>query len=155
MAMKKILIYSWIPFATMIVAAAFLGSRLSEAAPAPADPAGPTCPEDLLPVAAALGLHSARDGTSPGPAHKICVSERPDINELQTDLTVHAAHFGRWKGTVALYRASFEGCRPMYTSNWDEDHPERYGSWGQLFVYGDPALIARLKAAWEDRPPAH
>jgi hypothetical protein len=38
----------------------------------------------------------------------------------------------------------------MYPGNVSPEHPERYAQWGDLFVYGDPELIRKLRDAWSN-----
>jgi hypothetical protein len=41
-----------------------------------------------------------------------------------------------WSGTVAVYFS-----KSAYSANYD---PEHSAFWGQLFLYGDPAIIRSL-----------
>ncbi len=73
---------------------------------------------------------------------KLIVSESPIPDGWQSKCVVGHPDFDRWRGTVAIY----VGQAVLIDTSSDPKHPERSAVWAGAFVYGDPALIARLRA---------
>jgi hypothetical protein len=75
-----------------------------------------------------------------GACNNIIISIEPLTSERLDRLNLHHPDFERWRGVVTISPC----CRQILSSNYDPAHPERFAIWGDLFMFGDPELIARL-----------
>ena len=94
-------------------------------------------------VAKAMGLAWETDASNGTTGRKLILSDLPVSFERSARLTINNPAFDRWQGTVAVYL----GDAHMWRANNDSEHPERSAILGDSFVYGDPELIERLRAA--------
>ncbi len=101
-----------------------------------------TLRDKVIAVADTLQLHWVGDGPQDRPQCKLILSEMPIRAERQARLNIHQPAFAAWHGTVAVY----VGQPRMVQLNCDPEHPERVALWCGSFVYGDPALIERLRS---------
>jgi hypothetical protein len=108
--------------------------------PFPHKTVGPASIEDVTPIASALRLHWLGSPSVATSQSNVIISEEPLTHERLDCLHLHHPDFGRWRGVVSI---SLHGRKRM-ASNFDPAHPERFALWGELFVYGDPELIAKL-----------
>jgi hypothetical protein len=102
-------------------------------------PPGPRTLQEVAAIAERLGLHHRSDVYSGDIQSRLVVADQPTTFE-----GVNRGHFGEpdhpcWRGMVAV-------CTPCkaYLRYTDPDHGV---VWGDVFLYGDPALIRKLIAA--------
>jgi hypothetical protein len=103
-------------------------------------PVGPVSPADVVPIASGLGLHWLGSPVGPRPGNNVLVSIEPLTSERLNLLHMHHPDFERWRGVVTISPCAWQILR----SNFDPAHPERFAVWGDLFLFGDPELIAKL-----------
>jgi hypothetical protein len=99
---------------------------------------GPQNLEDVAQIAGELGLYQRSDDLSGKVTHRLVVSDLPLTFERASELRFGDPAHPCWRGTV-------EACIPwkMYQSFAD---PEYGVVWGEIFLFGDPALIRTLLA---------
>jgi hypothetical protein len=98
----------------------------------------------FMAVAEAIGLYCGTDSADLATGRKLVLSDVPVSHWQHSTLTVNNQHFHRWQGIVAVYL----GMPDMWESNHDPAYPERTVIVGDSFVYGDPELIERVRAAF-------
>jgi hypothetical protein len=104
---------------------------------------GPANFEEVIRVAEALHLHWTGDPPGSSVTHAVIVSDQPVTLERHERLYVGHPDLERWRGVVKIYR----GGQAFLSANVKAAYPERYAVWGELSVYGDPELIAKLLAS--------
>lgn len=97
----------------------------------------------FIAVAEALDLSWAADSEDGTSGRKLMLSDFPVTFKRHSLLSINGPHFERWRGTIAVYY----GAPKMWSANHDPDHPDRAAVLGNSFVYGDPELIERVRAA--------
>ena len=103
-------------------------------------PAGPTSPAELVSLASGLGLHWRGWPEGSQPHNHVIVSTEPLSAERLDRLNMHHPDFERWRGIVSISPCAWQ----ILNKNYDPAHPERFAVWGNLVLFGDPELIARL-----------
>jgi hypothetical protein len=103
-------------------------------------PVGPASPADVVPIASGLGLHWLGSPAGSRPDNNVLVSLEPLTSERLDHLNMHHPDFERWRGIVTIIPRGWQVLR----SNYDPAHPERFAVWGDLFLFGDPEVIAKL-----------
>jgi hypothetical protein len=100
--------------------------------------------EAAVAAAEAQGLYHNTDQGTSGPIGRLIVSDRQVTRERARCVHVNDPDHVCWVGTVAIYY-------PAHTmvDNYD---PQCSVYWGNLFVYGDPAIIEQLTGI---RPEAY
>ena len=105
-----------------------------------ASPSGPQSIAEVARIADELGLHHRSDPLSGEVRNRLVISDRPAswerVNNVRFGLPEHPC----WRGTVAA--STPWRCFARYC---DPDHGV---IWGEVFLYGDPALIRKLVAAY-------
>jgi hypothetical protein len=97
---------------------------------------GPETMGEVMRAAEKAGLYARSDRHDGLVIHRLVVSDRP-IDYLRANLVRFGVpNHHSWRGTVAV---SWDA-RPN-TANFDADCST---VWGDMFVYGDPAIIRRL-----------
>jgi hypothetical protein len=103
--------------------------------PSEPGPHGPRTLQEAIAAAEALGLCWGTDECGGVPYARVVVSEFPVTWERACGVVLDPAR-PCWVGTVAIWPKGRQ-LVPMHD-------PARCALWGDLFVYGDPELIARL-----------
>lgn len=89
-----------------------------------------------------LGLFVASDPVNRNSGDRsVLLSESPIPRDWQVRYNIHRSGVEQWRGTVIVYAG--QQLRPLSDGL---EHPEMCDVWAGSFVYGDPDLIARLKA---------
>jgi hypothetical protein len=102
-------------------------------------PAGPVSLQEVRQIASSLGLHHRSDTANGEVTIRLVVSASPLMWERANSLHFGCPAHPCWQDTVAV-------CAPWqkYLFYADPDHGV---VWGNVFLYGDPALIRALTAA--------
>jgi hypothetical protein len=108
----------------------------------PPKPPGPRTLQEVAQIAEKLGLHYCSDRFSGEITGRLVVSDHPIIYERANCVLFGVADHPCWRGTVAASIPS--RCFARYHD------PEHGVIWGEVFLYGDPALIRTLMAADRD-----
>jgi hypothetical protein len=123
------------------------GLALVRSAPEPgrAAPPGPRTPADVVQVAGTLGLYCRSDAADGRVDGRLVLSDRPLTWERAAYLRWEDPCHPCWAGTVAVDLHPV-GLRDAYPP---ADQPV---AWGDLLLFGDPAVIRRLLAATTAEP---
>ena len=97
---------------------------------------GPQTLAELIAIAEARGLYYGSDQRMDGPIGRLVISETPVTRNRAGRVRINAPLHPCWINTVAVY---FPVGQMM--TNYD---PQCSVIWGNMFVYGDPALIELL-----------
>jgi hypothetical protein len=109
-----------------------------------APPAGPRSLEEVARLAADMGLHYRSDRLNGELACRLVVSNWPITHERANSVRFGEADHPCWQGTVAV--STPWHCFGRYG---DPDHGV---VWGEVFLFGDPALIRALVEGYPARP---
>jgi hypothetical protein len=124
-----------------------LFSLLSPSAASPVQPpivAGPTKTAQVIAAAEASGLHWDSDPPGKGPrCTTLYISTTPLTDERREVLWMHTRSLETWRGVVRVGIGDCDG----FFDNFDPNRHEHFALWGEMFLYGDPELIARLLAS--------
>jgi hypothetical protein len=104
---------------------------------------GPANLAEAINAARALNLHWVSDPPGRSDNNAVIVSDQPVTLERHANLFIGHPDFERWRGTVKVY----VGGQEFFEMNINPAHPERYALWGEVCLYGDPELIAKLLAS--------
>jgi hypothetical protein len=126
-----------VPFATfaaaaLVVFALYRAGYLAEHT----RPPGPRDLEEVGRIAQALGLHCRTDVRDGSYGCRLIVSEEPLSFERANQRQFGEIDHPSWRGTVAA-------CVPPRAYR-DYVHPEHGVHWGDVFLFGDPAVIRKL-----------
>jgi hypothetical protein len=109
-------------------------------------PAGPKSLQEVTQIASSLGLHHRSDIASGELTIRLIVSARPLTFERANSMHFDNPSHPCWQDTVAV---SAPWRQYLYLA-----HPDHGVVWGDVFIYGDPALIRTLTAAAPAGRPA-
>jgi hypothetical protein len=102
---------------------------------------GPTTAEEVIATAEFLGLHCTAQPPGRGlTIATIYISDHP-LQSGTTDFWMHDRDPQIWRGIVRVSVLDRSG----YRANYDPSHADHFAMWGEMFLYGDPELIARLR----------
>jgi hypothetical protein len=104
--------------------------------PDPSMRSAPQTLEAAITVADARGLFHNTDQSTGGPIGRLIVSDRQVTRERASYVRMNDPDHVCWVGTVAVYYPAHQ-----MVDNYDAQHSV---FWGNLFVYGDPAIIEQL-----------
>lgn len=102
----------------------------------PQVPRGPRAVRQVARLADSLGLHHRSDILSGEVASRLVVSDRPLTYTRANTLHMGDPHHACWRGTVAVC-----GEGRVFAHMCDGQHGIL---WGDVLLYGDPALIRQL-----------
>ena len=124
-----------IAFVVVFLAVASGARYAVQLTPREEPPRGPQSREEVIAIVESLGLHYRSDRADGDlQTCRIFVSDTPLTWERVSDLTCRRVRGPEWGGIVAVYRT------------WKVDPGFIYdlATWGDHYVYGDPALIQKL-----------
>jgi hypothetical protein len=98
--------------------------------------AGPRTFDDVIAIAEPFGLYYASDDIGGIPKGRLVLSRLPLTCDRAARVRINVPQHPCWIGTVAVYTTAAQ-----MAPNYD---PTCSVFWGEMFVYGDPALVELL-----------